>query len=169
MEEQVRHLLLEGKRVEVIAAALGVSKTRIYTRTRAYPERFPRALARHFLSEIDEARRIALCTVCGPTAIQKQGEQHGHTRWRCRASERWRTSRRRRKRNRLIVKYKDSQCSICGFMAERPCQLDLHRVDGNPQNHAAPNLQTVCANCHRLISWREREVRFASDHTAAST
>ncbi len=169
MEEVVQRMLRDGKNVGVIAAALGVSKSRIYTRTRAHPERFPRALPRHVLSEINEDARTAMCLVCGPTAVQRQGEQHGHTRWRCRASERWRVSQRRRPRQRLIVKNKGSVCVVCGFVAEHPCQLDLHHVDGNPHNHALANLQTVCANCHRLITLRQRKVRFASDNLKAST
>lgn len=39
-------------------------------------------------------------------------------------------------------------------MAEDPCQLDINHRDGNHLNNARENLQTLCANCHRLITKR---------------
>jgi 5-methylcytosine-specific restriction endonuclease McrA len=31
-----------------------------------------------------------------------------------------------------------------------PCQLDVDHIDGNRTNSKSSNLQTLCANCHRL-------------------
>jgi HNH endonuclease len=42
------------------------------------------------------------------------------------------------------------KCDRCGFIAEDKCQLDLDHVDGDSTNHSDNNLQTLCANCHRL-------------------
>jgi hypothetical protein len=47
-------------------------------------------------------------------------------------------------------RYKKECCETCGFIAENPCQLDVDHVDGNGANHDPANLQTLCANCHRL-------------------
>lgn len=57
------------------------------------------------------------------------------------------------KRNAYYFKiYKKKHCEKCGFVAINPCQLD--------QDHIKPlhlggkdvieNIQTLCANCHRL-------------------
>ena len=47
-------------------------------------------------------------------------------------------------------KYKKDSCEKCGFIAEHRAQLDVDHIDGNHQNNDPSNLQTLCANCHRL-------------------
>lgn len=47
-------------------------------------------------------------------------------------------------------KHKDDHCHICGFVAENQIQLDIDHIDGNHENNDESNLQTLCANCHRL-------------------
>jgi len=47
-------------------------------------------------------------------------------------------------------KYKKDECERCGFKALDRCQLDVHHKDGNHRNNDPPNLETLCANCHRL-------------------
>lgn len=46
--------------------------------------------------------------------------------------------------------YKGKKCEICGFIAIHPTQLDVDHIDGNHKNNNSDNLQTICANCHRL-------------------
>lgn len=41
-------------------------------------------------------------------------------------------------------------CEICNFVPIHIGQLDLDHIDGNKLNYAEDNLQTLCANCHRL-------------------
>jgi len=45
---------------------------------------------------------------------------------------------------------KGDSCVKCGFVAEDPCQLDVDHIDGDHSNDDPANLQTLCANCHRL-------------------
>lgn len=45
---------------------------------------------------------------------------------------------------------KGNSCEICGFIAVHPTQLDVDHIDGNHDNSDEKNLQTICANCHRL-------------------
>jgi 5-methylcytosine-specific restriction endonuclease McrA len=39
---------------------------------------------------------------------------------------------------------------LCGFVPVHSCQLDVDHIDGNRNNNDLANLQTLCANCHRL-------------------
>lgn len=56
------------------------------------------------------------------------------------------------------ARYKGDRCECCGFVAVHPCQLDVDHLDGNGANHDPSNLQTLCANCHRL------KTQLAGDH-----
>ena len=47
-------------------------------------------------------------------------------------------------------RHKKDSCGMCGFIAKHSCQLDVDHIDGNGMNHDPINLQTLCANCHRL-------------------
>ena len=46
--------------------------------------------------------------------------------------------------------HKKTYCEMCGFIAVNSCQLDVDHIDGNKMNGELSNLQTLCANCHRL-------------------
>ena len=45
---------------------------------------------------------------------------------------------------------KKKKCECCGFKAVHRIQLDVDHVDGDHTNNLHSNLQTLCANCHRL-------------------
>lgn len=47
-------------------------------------------------------------------------------------------------------KSKKPHCERCGFVAADKSQLDVHHRDGNNKNNDPGNLETLCANCHRL-------------------
>lgn len=52
---------------------------------------------------------------------------------------------------------KKSFCEKCGFIAEHQMQLDVDHIDGNHKNDDISNLQTLCANCHRLKTYIEKD------------
>lgn len=56
-----------------------------------------------------------------------------------------------------VKKYKKPHCEHCGFKALHPCQLDVDHIDGDRENNAQENLQTLCANCHRLKTILSRD------------
>ena len=49
-----------------------------------------------------------------------------------------------------------TSCECCGFTPEHPAQLDIDHRDGDHKNDDPSNLQTLCANCHRLKTLLER-------------
>lgn len=48
-------------------------------------------------------------------------------------------------------------CECCSFQAEHLCQLDVDHIDGNHDNNSHENLQTLCSNCHRLKTWKNKD------------
>ena len=65
------------------------------------------------------------------------------------------TCRKRGKRQ------KADKCSKCGFIPEDLVQLDVDHIDGNRCNNDPSNIQTLCANCHRLktkqnMDWKKK-------------
>ena len=53
--------------------------------------------------------------------------------------------------------FKKDHCEECGFVAIHSSQLDIDHIDGNHSNNDEENLQTLCANCHRLKTHLNRE------------
>lgn len=55
--------------------------------------------------------------------------------------------------------YKKTVCSFCGFVPVNMCQLDVDHIDGNHENNDPDNLQTLCANCHRLKTFLNKDYK----------
>jgi 5-methylcytosine-specific restriction endonuclease McrA len=53
--------------------------------------------------------------------------------------------------------HKGNNCIRCGFVPEHPVQLDVDHIDGNNKNNDISNLQTLCANCHRLKTFKNKD------------
>lgn len=53
--------------------------------------------------------------------------------------------------------FKKDSCEACSFKPVHPCQLDVDHIDGNHNNNDPSNLQTLCANCHRLKTWLNKD------------
>jgi 5-methylcytosine-specific restriction endonuclease McrA len=53
--------------------------------------------------------------------------------------------------------YKKASCDLCGFVALHPTQLDVDHIDNDHSNNDPENLQTLCANCHRLKTHLNRK------------
>lgn len=63
---------------------------------------------------------------------------------------------RKEKYDKPYLKYRKEKCEFCGFMPVNMCQLDVDHIDGNHSNNSPENLQTLCANCHRLKTYVQR-------------
>ena len=66
------------------------------------------------------------------------------------------TCRKSRARFNFIMKH-ESKCFKCGFIAEHRCQLDVDHIDGNHLNNDESNFQILCANCHRLKTYINKD------------
>jgi len=88
------------------------------------------------------------CNICGLPARYHHKESDGSVKY-------WRNQCTTCHKNRGQSKYKyriykKDHCEICGFIPVHPGQLDVDHIDSNKNNYEENNLQTICANCHRL-------------------
>jgi 5-methylcytosine-specific restriction endonuclease McrA len=103
---------------------------------------------KHSLTQIDEAKRTGSCSLCGDTKIKLRDSKATSLagKYRCIAVY---------KRNIVKSQYpyavhKKDACEKCGFIPVHISQLDVDHIDGDRWNNEVSNLQTLCANCHRL-------------------
>jgi hypothetical protein len=95
----------------------------------------------HLLSNLNIENRTANCANCGQVSLKKAGAG-----WRC-----WKAVRAYRDLQEFPWRsHKKEVCELCGFIPVHICQLDVDHIDGNNSNNEESNLQTLCANCHRL-------------------
>lgn len=91
-----------------------------------------------------------ICTRCNKNKAEKHHE--GCYRKYCAGC------RRKLNKNKFKYKlYKKDKCDFCGFIPIDQCQLDVDHIDGNHKNNNPDNLQTLCANCHRLKTELQRK------------
>jgi hypothetical protein len=66
-------------------------------------------------------------------------------------------NKKRGLRRHRYRQHKKIFCEMCNFIPIHPCQLDVDHKDGNRANDDPANLQTLCANCHRLKTQRNKD------------
>ena len=110
---------------------------------------------KHSLTQIDEVKRTATCSVCGETKIKLRDSKAKTAtgRYRCKAVYK----RNIYKNQYPYTLHKKDTCQHCGFVPEHPSQLDVDHIDGDRWNNDPSNLQTLCANCHRLKTHLHRD------------
>jgi hypothetical protein len=86
-------------------------------------------------------------------------ERAQRKRWREANPERCAELKKRSKVKNSYRRFKKNQCESCGFVAIDSCQLDVDHIDGINTNNDPINLQTLCANCHRLKTKLARDGR----------
>lgn len=103
---------------------------------------------KHSLSQISQESRTAICAVCGPTRIKLRNSKALSlgSKYKCKAVY-------IKAYNKSIYPYtvhKKDHCQHCDFKPTHSSQLDVDHIDGDRWNNDPVNLQTLCANCHRL-------------------
>ena len=73
----------------------------------------------------------------------------------CKACAIW--SQKKNSNAKNYKMHKKDYCELCGFVAKHSSQLDVDHIDGNSFNNNVDNLQTLCANCHRLKTHENRD------------
>lgn len=101
-----------------------------------------------------------LCVKCGNNPQKSKG--NGKYKPICspcdkRVNESKSRNKRIEKYKRPYITFKKNSCERCGFIPEHSCQLDVDHIDGNHKNNEESNLQTLCANCHRLKTYQKQD------------
>ncbi len=122
----------------------------------------------HKIIVVDEATLTGVCRHCGSVrVVKKQGKREGG--YRCHVAYQAKDRKSRRWKQNRYTAHKKQTCERCGFVPEHPCQLDVHHKDGDHSNNDPANLQTLCANCHRLITWEEQNGIYRFHKNLAAT
>ena len=102
----------------------------------------------HRLTDINTKNRTAICSICGVTTIKSREavKPNGRQNWKC--------CTKNIGKGGQYKQHRKLKCEECGFIPKHKCQLDVHHKDGNHSNDDIKNLQTLCANCHRLYNVR---------------
>jgi 5-methylcytosine-specific restriction endonuclease McrA len=58
---------------------------------------------------------------------------------------------------RSYIIHKKEVCEECAFVPINICQLQVDHIDGNHENNDLSNLKTMCANCHILKTFLNKE------------
>ena len=52
---------------------------------------------------------------------------------------------------------KADNCKICGISPEKKSDLHLDHIDGNRSNNSNKNLQTLCVDCHKYKTNKQKD------------
>jgi 5-methylcytosine-specific restriction endonuclease McrA len=102
--------------------------------------------ASHRLIRINPEEQTGTCESCGEVELWLKSNGY----WQCSNGQKVRIDKPWRK-------HLESECSRCGFIPEDTCQLDVDHINADKTDNRPENLQTLCANCHRLKTKYERK------------
>ncbi len=65
--------------------------------------------------------------------------------------------KKRYRKHKAYTKFKKDSCEECGFVPVHSCQLDVDHINGDHGDDSEENLRTLCANCHRLKTYLNKD------------
>lgn len=111
------------------------------------------------LAPLKTGRRLinayGMCEICGIRPKSRTGTKYKGRRYWKRWCEACRPDRRMGQSN--YRQHLQMTCQRCGFEAVVRDQMDVHHRDGNHKNNSVENLESLCANCHRLEHAMQRQ------------
>lgn len=106
---------------------------------------------------------MRICKECNERPCKKRSANSDKYRTMCSWCEKrkygYKEARKRynKKNKRPYRKHLGDKCDSCGFIPINKCQLDVDHIDGDHKNNNLTNLQTLCANCHRLKTFLNQD------------
>lgn len=114
-----------------------------------------------------------ICVICNkkPGRPRSDGRGRGfHSKcWRCTPSQvKYRNKHKKDPKSKTRINYRQhlkrsphrkylkTNCELCGFIPVHRGQMDVDHKNGNHLDNDPKNLQTLCANCHRLKTIKGR-------------
>ena len=94
---------------------------------------------------------------CGKRLVEVDRGKFRTQCYRCRRPHLRLDSEARRRKKGIYAFGEKVCCERCGFVPEHPCQMDIDHKDGNHLNDSKTNRQVLCANCHRLKTFQNRD------------
>ncbi len=100
-----------------------------------------------------------ICIICKINKQQSKGIKNGKRIYKncCTSCSNKKYSCSINSKKRFQSKYRKAYCENCKFIPIHSCQLDIDHIDGNHKNNSPDNLQTLCANCHRLKTYVNKD------------
>ena len=112
---------------------------------------------RHSLTNVNGDVLVGDCSICGPSVRVKkshnQKSNEGKVYYRCYMKY----VVTKTHIERPWVAHKKDYCERCGFIPEHDCQMTVDHIDGDKTNNEISNFMTLCANCHNLKSWQNKD------------
>src|SRR5712691_10781381 len=128
----------------------------------------------HRLSNVDPEARSGTGERDGTVRVLRRWHRKGLVAWRCSVAkvEAQRNTKgvwvpgRYRQSDRGYRQHKKLACERCGFVPQHRCQLDVNHKSGDHTDNRPENLDTLCSNCHRLVTLAQRDPRFLGAYAA---
>lgn len=101
-----------------------------------------------------------LCEICKFNPKTRSGKKYKGKRYFKRWCESCRPDKDRgRRKVESHRRHMQMTCQRCGFEAMVKDQIDVHHKNGNHKDNSIENLESLCANCHRLEHAMQRSGR----------
>lgn len=112
----------------------------------------PKRNPEHVITNVCEKTKTGHCAFCGWVNVAQKIQKNKYKYWSC---DNYKGNQN--KKVKFHRKMKKDKCEVCGFKPEHLCQLDIHHINEDHYDDRPENMQTVCCNCHRLISIKTPE------------